>query len=111
MTVEILTMCAFIAWTPASGDPEGHYFYEDDLFPIVAFNEQEEVCQPNGEWDVEHTYVVAGFNVDGIGPPSDPLTVVWPSEPVPEPDGVWMLLAGWVLLHGLFYWRQHGKDK
>lgn len=109
MTVEILTMCAFIAWTPASGDPEGHYFYEDDLLPIVAFNEQQEVCQPNGEWDVEHTYVVSGFNAQGEGPLSDSLTVVWPSEPVPEPDAWMVLLTGTVLINGLWFWRNRGK--
>ncbi len=87
MIVEILTACAFIAWTPASGEPAGHYFYEDGLFPVIAFNEQQEVCQPNGEWDIEHTYVVSGFNAEGEGPLSDSLTVVWPSEPVPEPRG------------------------
>ncbi len=108
MIVEILTMCAWVMWTPASGEPEAHYFYEDNLFPIIAFDNQEEVCQPNGEWDIPHTYVVSGFNAQGEGPLSDSLTVVWPSEPVPEPDGVWMLLAGWVLMTGLFYWRQRG---
>lgn len=85
MITEILTMCAWVAWSPASGDPTAHYFYEDDLFPVIVFNEQEEVCRV--DWDVEHTYVVSGFNAQGEGPLSDSLTVVWPSEPVPEPHG------------------------
>jgi hypothetical protein len=105
--VPLFCLCCMIAWTPAwdielERDVDMHYFYEDDLFPIVAWNNQQEVCQPNGEWDVPHTYSVAGFTANGIGPVSDSLTVVWP---IPEPDGVLMLLAGWVAITGLWWWR------
>ena len=107
-------MCAWIMWTPASGEPEAHNFYEDNLPAIVAFNEHEEVCQPNGEWDVEHVYRVSGFNAEGEGPLSDSLTVVWPSEPVPEPDGTLMLAMGFLLIVMLRFLRRHtdrGQDK
>ncbi len=108
MIVELLTACAWIAWTPASGEPAGHYFYEDALPAIVAFEPEMEVCRV--DWDVVHTYSVAGFTADGVGPESDDLRVVWPSEPIPEPDGVLMLLAGWVLITGLFYWKQRARS-
>lgn len=111
MIVAILSACAFIAWTPASGEPEAHYFYEDGLFPIIAFNEQQEVCQPNGEWDIPHVYRVSGFNVEGEGPLSDSLTVVWPSEPVPEPSMWLMLWVGYAAILGLWMWKYRGKDK
>jgi hypothetical protein len=91
--VAIYTLCAWIAWTPASGDPEGHYFYEDSLPPIVAFDNQMEVCRV--DYDVPHTYFVTGFNGDLEGPESDRLTVVWP---MPEPTGLMGLLWGWVFL-------------
>jgi hypothetical protein len=106
--VAIYTMCAWIAWAPAwdftlEQDVEAHYFYEDALPGVVAFFPEIEVCQPEGEWDVPHIYSVAGFVDDGeggllIGPESDDLTVIWPSEPVPEPSGTMMLMAGIVAL-------------
>jgi hypothetical protein len=113
--IPILTLCAFIAWTPAwdfidEAPAEFHYFYEDALPGIVAWNSEQEVCRV--DYDVPHTYSVAGF-VTGpegellIGPESEDLTVIWP---VPEPNAAWMLLAGWVLINGLWFWRRRGKD-
>jgi hypothetical protein len=84
-----------------------HYFYEDDLPPVLAWNSQIEVCQPNGEWDTPHTYTVQGFNANGAGPMSDSLTVIWPSEPVPEPEPWQLFLGGYLLLMFLFWRRQH----
>lgn len=108
--VAIYTLCAFIAWTPAwdfnlERDAEFHYFYEDALPGIVAWNSQQEVCRV--DYDVPHTYSVAGFITDAegelhIGPESEDLTVVWP---VPEPEAWMMLLAGWIAIHGLLHWR------
>lgn len=119
--IAIWTMCAWIAWTPASGDPAGHYFYEDALPAIVALTPEMEVCRVN--WDTPHVYSVAGFTADGVGPESDDLTVIWPSgpsptptptatptptptaTPVPEPEAWMTLLAGWIAIHGLLHWR------
>lgn len=92
MIVEILTACAWIAWAPASGEPAGHYFYEDSLPAIVAFTPEMEVCRV--EYDVPVVYSVAGFTANGVGPESDDLTVVWPSEPVPEPRGALGFVVG-----------------
>ncbi len=111
MIVEILTACAWIAWAPASGDPAAHYFYEDALPGIVAFTPEMEVCRPEDEWDVVHVYSVAGFTANGIGPESDDLTVVWPSEPVPEPHGALGFVVGgaavWLLYRRKL--RAHSK--
>lgn len=71
-------------WTPGN-NADGHYFYEDDLPPIVAMEPEMEVCRV--DWDVPHTYQVSGFNgTNGSeGPISDLLTVVWA---VPEPSPI-----------------------
>ncbi|KKM16672.1 hypothetical protein LCGC14_1683530 [marine sediment metagenome] len=104
--IAIWTLCAWVAWTPAwnltlERDTEFHYFYEDDLPGIVAWNSQQEVCR--ADYDVPHTYSVAGFVTDSkgelrIGPESDDLTVIWP---VPEPGQTVTLLAGALLLFAL----------
>lgn len=104
--VAIWTLCAWIAWTPAwDFDAEApavaHYFYEDDLPAIVAFVPEMEVCRI--AYDVPVTYVVQGFNANGVGPMSDSLTVVWP---IPEPTGGAMLCAGITLLAWLKRLRQ-----
>ena len=114
--VALYALCAIIAWTPAwditlEQDVELHYFYEDDLPGIVAWNNEIEVCRV--EYDRIHTYSVAGFveDVEGsirIGPESDDLTVVWPSEPVPEPSGLLMVLAGAL---GIFATRLLGYNR
>ena len=103
--IAIYTLCAWIAWTPAwdsilEEDVEFHYFYEDSLPGIVAWNNQMEVCRV--DYDVPHTYSVAGFVTDAegelhIGPESEDLTVIWP---VPEPSGTMMLMAG---ILGLYF--------
>jgi hypothetical protein len=74
--ITLLTACAWIAWEPAT-NAEAHYFWEDNLPAIVAFEPEMEVCRPNGEWGVPHTYWVQGFHANGVGPMSDSLTVVW----------------------------------
>jgi hypothetical protein len=86
---------------------ELHYFYEDDLPGIVAWNAEQEVCRV--AYDTPVTYSVAGFitTPEGelvIGPESDDLVVVWP---VPEPEAWQMLLGGYLLLMFLFWRRQH----
>lgn len=114
MIVEILTACAWVAWTPAwdfvlEQDVPAHYFYEDALPGVVAFNPEIEVCQPPGEYDVVYTYSVAGFTGNGIGPESDDLTVVWPSEPVPEPHGALGFVVGVAAVWLLYSRRLRGK--
>jgi hypothetical protein len=88
----IWTLCAWIAWTPSEG-ALGHRFWEDDLPPIIAFDEQMEVCRV--DWDVPHVYRVSGFDDENEGVLSDPLTVIWP---LPEPGVNQMLLSGVTLL-------------
>lgn len=73
----LYTLCAWIAWTPAD-NAEAHYFYEDNLPAIVAFEPEMEVCRV--DWNTPHTYNVAGFTANGIGPESDSLTVIWPKH-------------------------------
>jgi hypothetical protein len=117
--IAIYTFCALIAWTPAwdftlEQDVELHYFYEDDALGITARNSEMEVCRV--DYDTPHTYSVAGYVTDAdgqlaIGPESDDLTVVWPSEPVPEPKAWMMLLAGWIAIHGLLHWRNWRRRK
>ncbi len=99
--IAIYTLCAWIAWTPAwdlelGRDVDTHYFYEDSLPAIVAWNNEMEVCRV--DYNVPHTYSVAGFTTSGIGVTSDTLTVVWP---VPEPSQNVMLFAGTVMLAAL----------
>jgi hypothetical protein len=117
--VALYALCAIIAWTPAwditlEQDVELHFFYEDDLPGITAWNNEMEVCRV--EYDRIHTYSVAGFVNDPndpgqvlIGPESDDLTVVWPSDPIPEPSGLLMLLAGAWLLYVLHECRKFGR--
>ena len=98
--IAIYTLCAWIAWTPAE-NAEAHYFYEDGLPGIVAWDNEMDVCRV--DYDVPHTYSVAGFVEDAegelhIGPESDSLTVVWP---VPEPSQNAMLFAGTVTVGAL----------
>ncbi len=118
--IALYTLCAWLAWTPAwdfelEAPVELHFFYEDDLPRIVADNNEMEVCRPEEDgFDREITYSVAGVVPDGegmmrIGPMSDDLTVVWPSEPVPEPSGVAVFLAGALTLFYLGR-RRHRKD-
>ncbi len=116
--IAIYTLCAFIAWTPAwditlEQDVELHYFYEDDRPGITAWNNEMEVCRV--DYDVPHTYSVAGYVSDPenegqllIGPESDDLTVVWPTE-VPEPDTALLLLAGMFAL--LYLERRHRRNR
>jgi hypothetical protein len=111
--IPILTLCAFIAWTPAwdfidEAPAEFHYFYEDALPGVVAWNSEMEVCRV--DYDVPHTYSVAGFvtSPEGellIGPESDDLTVIWP---VPEPEGWMVVLAGSLLICWMMIWRRRG---
>jgi hypothetical protein len=122
--IAIYTLCAWIAWTPAwdftlEQDVEAHYFYEDSLPGIVAWNNEIHRCRPEEDgFDRAITYSVAGFVSDPenegqllIGPESDDLTVIWPSEPVPEPEAWMMLLAGWVAIHGLLHYRNWRRRK
>jgi hypothetical protein len=106
-------MCAWIAWTPAwdfnaEAPVPYHYFYEDDLPKIVAFHPEMEVCQPSGEWDVPHTYVVQGGNANEVGPISDSLTVVWL---VPEPGQTLQLLAGFLCIVAFFVLSRMWLDR
>jgi hypothetical protein len=71
--ITLLTACAWIAWAPAD-NAEAHYFWEDNLPAIVAFEPEMEVCRV--DWK-PHTYWVQGFHANGVGPMSDSLTVVW----------------------------------
>jgi hypothetical protein len=109
--IPIFTLCAFIAWTPAwdfidEAPAEFHYFYEDALPGVVAWNSEQEVCRV--DYDVPHVYSVAGF-VTGpegellIGPESEDLTVIWP---VPEPEGWMVVLAGSLLICWMMIWRR-----
>jgi hypothetical protein len=94
-------------WTPAwdyvlEAPVPIHYFYEDGLPPVLAWNNEMEVCQPNGEWEVPHYYAVSGFNDIGEGPLSDYLVVYW----VPEPEGWMVVLAGSLLICWMMIWRR-----
>jgi hypothetical protein len=107
--IPIYALCAFIAWTP-SWDPIAeapvpvHYFYEDALPPILAWNSEMEVCRV--DYDVPHTYYVEGFNANGVSAPSETLTVVWP---VPEPDAMAVLILGaWMVFWLSVFRRRRG---
>ncbi len=97
----IWKICAVIAWTPAwnfNTDTEvlAHYLYEDNLPAIVLWEPEADICRQ--QYDVAVTYSVAGLHSSQgqlhIGPESGDLVVVWPSEPIPEPSGIAMFLAG-----------------
>ncbi len=85
MITTLMVACAIVAWESGEG-AVAHYFHEDGLEAIVAFDPEMGVCRV--EYGVTHIYIVQGFTANGVGPMSDTLTVEWMFDFDADDDGI-----------------------